>query len=131
MTAAKRPGSGVVLDGYPKLSAFQSSFPETAIFRKFGTLNLQNLSYMQAELSRLEVDLREIAKEDLDSGNPERLHFNKNWWELSQASEKAGNSIQWLKVLEVREKLNVYSTSFSWSSLFKVSSLCAHRARVI
>jgi len=37
--------------------------------------------------------------------------FNKDWWELSQASEKAGNNIQWIKVFEIREKLDVYSTS--------------------
>lgn len=100
-----------MLDGYLKLSAFQSSFPESAIFRKFGALNLQNLLYLQAELSRLEVELREIAKEDADLGDPQRLRFNKDWLELSQASEEAGNHIQWLKVLEIRETLDVYSTS--------------------
>lgn len=111
MMAEKGLGNSVLLDGYPKLAAFQSSFPETAIFRKFGALNLQNLLYLQAQLSRLEAELREIAKEDLESGDPQRLHFNKDWWELSQASEKAGNNIQWLKALEIRETLGVYSTS--------------------
>ncbi len=116
MAAEKRLGNSVLLDGYPKLAVFQTSFPETAIFRKFGALNLQNLLYLQAQLSRLEVELREIAKEDLESEDPQRLQFNKDWWELSQASEEAGNNIQWLKILEIRETLGVYSTSLPpWS----------------
>lgn len=109
MTAGERPRNSILLNGYPMLSEFQSSFPETAIFRKFGALNLQNLLYLQAELSRLEVEVREIAQEDFDSGDPERLQFNRDWWELSQASGKDGNNIQWLKVLEIREKLEMYS----------------------
>ncbi|KAI9876633.1 MAG: hypothetical protein M1830_006055 [Pleopsidium flavum] len=134
MPAEKGQSNGAVssLEGYPKLSAFLSSFPETALFRKFGALNIQNLLYLQAELSELEVELREIAKEDSQSGDSERVLFNKDWWELSQASEKAGNNLQWIKVLETREKLKVYNNALLQQvELFKLGRPSRHNLEVI
>jgi hypothetical protein len=45
------------------------TFPETAIFRRFGALNAQNLLCLQAEPTALEQALREV--EARDEGSPE------------------------------------------------------------
>ena len=43
-----------------------------AIFRHDGTLNAQNILYMQAEINELEKELQEISKGDRYSGNEEK-----------------------------------------------------------
>ena len=100
-------------DGYLKLSAFQGRFPEVAIFRRFAALNAQNILYMQAELSHLELELNEIIDEDCHSGDVKRMAYGRDWWTLSQASKQDESPAQMRKICEIRGKLQVYSTGHS------------------
>lgn len=95
------------MDGYPKLAALIGASPEIAIFRRFGNLNVQNLLYLQAELTELEGEYNDTAFEDFNSADAERQSFSKQWWALSQAT--GGNRLQWEKMLVIRSKLEQYS----------------------
>jgi trans-aconitate methyltransferase len=48
------------IDGYPKLARYIQTYPECAIYRRFGSLNSQNLLYFQADLTHLEQKLRQL-----------------------------------------------------------------------
>jgi hypothetical protein len=47
--------------GYAQLASLMGAHPEVAVFRRFGALNAQNLLYLQAELTHLELELRSTA----------------------------------------------------------------------
>ena len=79
---------------------------ELAIFRRFETLNMQNLLYLQAEITHLETELRKLANDD--TRHKDRKDHSKDWWSLSQG-EGDGDTEQWETVLELREKLEKYS----------------------
>jgi hypothetical protein len=49
----------IVMEGYAQVAWRMSVYKETAIVRRFAELNVQNYSYMQAKLSRLEDRLKE------------------------------------------------------------------------
>ena len=98
--------------GYLKLSAFQGKFPEVATFRRFAALNAQNILYMQAELSHLELELKEIIHDDYHSGNSTKKAYNQDWWTMNQTSKEGVSSPQMRKILEIREKLQAYSMEF-------------------
>lgn len=84
--------------------------PETAIFRRFGFLNAQNLLYMQAELVSLENQLRRLQAEDAEAGSAVRSRYAENWFYLSTATtEDGGNDEQWELMKEIRSKLKDYS----------------------
>lgn len=91
------------MDGYPKLAALIGASPEIAIFKRFGTINVQNLLYLQAELIELEGEFDDTALEDFNSADAERQFFSKQWWTLSQTT--GGNRLQWEKMLVIRSKL--------------------------
>ncbi len=96
-------------DGYETLSGFMSSYPEMAIFRRFRALEIQNLLYLQAEITHLEAELQDIATEDRHLRESARHLYHRSWWELSQESDEKCNNPQWAKVLEIRDKLEQYS----------------------
>lgn len=84
--------------------------PETAIFRRFGFLNAQNLLYMQAELVSLENQLRRLQAEDAEAGSAVRSRYAENWFYLSTATtEDGGNDEQWELMKEIRSKLKDYN----------------------
>jgi hypothetical protein len=94
------------MEGYAKIASLMSHHHELAIFRRFGTFNLQNLLYLQAELTHLEEDLKEVVKRDqADQG---RYFYTKHWYSLAH-SEDDEEKEQWDKVLQIREKLKEYS----------------------
>lgn len=95
-------------EGYARIAKFMGRHDDYAIYRRFRHLNTQNLLYLQAELVHLERQLSSLAKRDML--HPDRLYFTKDWWSLSQ-NEGDEDSEQWEKVLEIREKLDEYSTS--------------------
>jgi hypothetical protein len=95
-----------IMEGYAKLASFMGLHDEYAIYRRFRQLNAQNLLYLQAELTHLERELRNLAQRD--SSVPEREFFAKDWWSLSQ-TENDNDAEQWEKVLEIRQKLEEYS----------------------
>ncbi|KAL8788161.1 MAG: hypothetical protein Q9213_001800 [Squamulea squamosa] len=95
------------MDGYPRLARLMGSNPALAIFRRYGSLNAQNILYMQAEINELEKELQDIAREDRLSEHAERQRYSREWWRLARA--QGADSLQWKKCLEVRAKLNEYS----------------------
>jgi hypothetical protein len=74
----------------------------------FKELNYQNLLYLQAEIVHLEEDLQSISQRDAQ--HEDREYFARDWWQLSKQGlpEEAE---QWEKFLEIREKLDIYSTA--------------------
>ena len=50
--------------GYPKVADMMASHSETAIFRRFRSLNLLNLLALQSELQELETRLSEVRERD-------------------------------------------------------------------
>jgi len=94
------------MEGYSKIASLMSHHDELAIFRRFGTLNLQNLLYLQAELTHLEEDLRKIVAND--QAHPGRQFHTKYWYSLAH-SENDEEKEQWDKVLQIRETLKEYS----------------------
>jgi hypothetical protein len=97
---------------YGRLAALMGTHQELALFRKFARLNAKNLLYMQSELMHLEVELENVELENGGSGDPEKMAFIVSLFDLKDSSGTE-NDLQWRKVLEVREKLNCYSTSTS------------------
>ena len=103
------------MEGYPALAEVMSTNNGLDIFRRFCALNVQNLLYMQAELSDLELDLKDIAAEDqyADPAKP----FNqgrRNYSTSARAlreSAHGGDGLQWKKMLEIRKVLQEYSKS--------------------
>jgi hypothetical protein len=49
--------------GYPKLAQLFERYPSTAIFRRFGFLNMMSLLSLQAELMGLERRLKEACRD--------------------------------------------------------------------
>lgn len=97
------------MDGYPRLAHLMGSDPALAIFRRYGSLNAQNMLYMQAELNELESELHAVASEDRFSGHTEKERYSREWWRLARA--QGGDSLQWKKCLEIRTKLREYSAN--------------------
>lgn len=94
---------------YQKLSRFMGRWPEMSIFRRFGSLNAQNILFLQAELAHLEYELGEIREEDSNSDDETKKKFAQSWYEVSQKPEDGEQSEQYQKILEIREKLSEYS----------------------
>ena len=105
------------VEGYEKLAAMMGHYPAGAIFKQFGSLNALNLLYYQAELCRLERQLKKFADEDRQSDNRYRkVYFQSQQW-LSQGKISKDEDMspddnkQWLIVLRIREVLKEYSES--------------------
>ncbi|KAL8715710.1 MAG: hypothetical protein Q9220_000377 [cf. Caloplaca sp. 1 TL-2023] len=81
---------------------------ELASFRRFQSLGMKSLLYMQAELLHLENELKAIENEDQTSHDPERAYLHASVFNLKQ-SAGTSHEIQWRKVLEIREKVRLYS----------------------
>ena len=96
------------MDGYPKLASLIGQKPEAAIFRRFSNLNTENLLYLQAELTLLEQELKDIVDEDINSGMRRRKRHSRSFYALKESSEH-GNKTQWDKRQEIKEKLKEYS----------------------
>jgi hypothetical protein len=112
------------MEGYAKIASLMSHHHELAIFRRFGTFNLQNLLYLQAELTHLEDDLKELVEKD--QADPGRLFYTKHWYSLAHAEDDEEKE-QWDKVLQIREKLKEYSRGFFLSTTrLHRQCLCSH-----
>jgi hypothetical protein len=94
--------------GYPKLASFMVK-EGYAIYRQFQELACQDLLYRQSELVHLERELQIIAKHDREAGrDTEEKHYSLDWRKLSTSATRNSPSKQWMKALEVREKLQEY-----------------------
>ncbi|KAE9378641.1 hypothetical protein N431DRAFT_459974 [Stipitochalara longipes BDJ] len=79
-TSNRRSSDGVDEQptSYEGLAQLMGIYPELAIFRRFGALNLYNIIFMQAEIAALELQYREmVAKEK----NSEEI-FSSTWYML-------------------------------------------------
>lgn len=96
--------------GYTKLASLMGAHPEVAIFRRFSSLNTQNLLYLQAELVSLELKLRRCAQDDATSGHQDRSIYDRDWQSLvSSLHTSDGCPEQWNTILSIRRVLKEYS----------------------
>lgn len=92
--------------GYHTLASLMGRDGEYAIFRKFSSLNALNLMSLQAELLELEEQYKmAVMSRKTDSRG---VALSTSWKSLHES-----NSEQKRILLEVREKLAVYSRSFA------------------
>ncbi|KAK9769780.1 putative DUF6594 domain-containing protein [Seiridium cardinale] len=75
-----------------------------------------NLLYLQAELTQLETDLEGLAERD--AGISDRQDYSRDWWALSHQDGDEADMEQWNKVLEIRVKLEQYSSPSSYDLEF-------------
>jgi len=108
------------MGSYPKLSDFMGSWPDVAIFRRFGSLNAQNLLFLQAEISHLERELQIIREREEKSEDEKGILAQRNWFELSQATEDGDPCAQWAVIQDIREKLKEYN-----EFLLQYKEICA------
>lgn len=87
------------------------TYPELAIFRRFGALNLQNIIYMQADITHLEEQLREMVAEDNHSSDPERKMLSRDWWAIAEGSYgmDEASSRRYKIVMKLRSVLKDYN----------------------
>lgn len=90
---------------YHSLAGLMTEHPPLSTFRRFATLNNKNLLYLQAELSILEDELERLEKADQRADDHNRRQFQ---WEARRLIES--NGPQYAKFLEIRAKLEKYST---------------------
>jgi hypothetical protein len=96
--------------GHERLASFMGLLPETAIFRRFATLNVKNLLYYQAELAYLERRLKAIAEEDRQSGDKYREQYRQAWYLVSHSEQYPnGSAVQWQIFERIRKVLHDYS----------------------
>jgi hypothetical protein len=98
-----------VVVGYSKLAAKIELLPESAIFRRFGALNAQDLLYRQAELTYLERELRTQQHKDRNHGTDQEKRYAVDWFWLENAAHLGGNATQLRLVMKIRGLLKEYS----------------------
>src|SRR4051812_3045401 len=96
--------------GYERLAQGMRASDSMAIFRRFATLSIENLLYLQADLVRLERDLRRSQEEDRTSKHNFRSRYSMDWELIYHSRKEAfGASPQQLEtILEIRSRLKEY-----------------------
>ena len=103
--------------GYHRLADLMGYYPEAAIFRRFGSLNMLNLLSLQAELVDLQVQFRDIWAEDNSSLDLNEKDYSTYFRKLRQSE----NSLQYEMLLNIRRLLREYSTLASPKKICYVS----------
>lgn len=98
------------VEGYPKLACYMGTYHQAAIFRRFSSLNSQNLLYLQAELVHLELELRRLESLDSIAQRGKDSVYATDWYWLNNSRSKE-NCSQLKVVLAIRSKLKEYSQS--------------------
>jgi hypothetical protein len=99
-----------ILNGYSKLASLMGAHSDLANFRRFSTLNAQNLLYLQAELVFLENKLGQCVEADKSSGHVNRGIYDRDWQALFESgANSGGDGEQWDTVLQIRKVLKEYS----------------------
>lgn len=96
---------------YNRLTSMIARHGEAAIFRRFDTLNIKNLLYMQAELVHLEAELRQIETDAKSSADPSKSLYPFSVYDLRE-SASAEVATQWTKYQEIQSKIQAYSMSY-------------------
>jgi hypothetical protein len=102
------------MTGYDELSTLIGSYPELAMFRRFGPLSAKVLLCMQAELLDLEDDLNIIS--EIDFKDWESREILTSWAKANAATSENGADLRRRKVKEAQEKLERYCQSRSSST---------------
>ncbi|ORY12786.1 hypothetical protein BCR34DRAFT_587055 [Clohesyomyces aquaticus] len=97
-------------DGYAKLARLMGAEPETALFRRFGSLTMINLLRLQAELQDLEQQLEEAREEDTKISDGIRNKYVHDFRLMRDEAEE-GDSIQHDLLLDIGRKLEEYHTA--------------------
>ncbi|KAE8450289.1 hypothetical protein EG329_006717 [Mollisiaceae sp. DMI_Dod_QoI] len=104
------------IEGYPKLACHMETYPEYAIYRRFGSLNSQNLLYFQAELTHLERKLRRLEAADHASAEGNRSKYSKDWYWLNNSIfEETSEQLE--TVHAIRSKLKDYNDAVIQQSI--------------
>jgi len=94
------------MEGYAKIAQLMGEHSEFAIFRRFRALNMQDMLYLQAEITHLEAELRKFEQDN--SSHSGRQNHSHDWWSMA-SGEGEGGTAQWELVQEIRAKLEKYS----------------------
>lgn len=94
------------MEGYAKVAQLMGEHPEFAIFRRFRALNMQDMLYLQAEITHLEAELNQVEQDNPSHGN--RKNHAYDWWSMANGQGEGGTT-QWAIVQEMRDKLEKYS----------------------
>ncbi|OJD33530.1 uncharacterized protein BKCO1_2900020 [Diplodia corticola] len=93
--------------GYPLLADHMGRMPQIAIFRRFGAINTLDLLYRQAELKRMEKELREEQEKSANmSGDPGDYAINSYLLEDDDGE-------QWKVFKKIRIKLKEYNEALA------------------
>ena len=71
------------MGSYPKLSRFMGSRPDVAIFRRFGTLNVESLLCLQSELAHKENRLQKLREREERAEDEKGLAAQRSWYKSS------------------------------------------------
>ncbi|KAI4263110.1 MAG: hypothetical protein L6R42_001733 [Xanthoria sp. 1 TBL-2021] len=116
---------------YTKLASMMANHAEAAIFRRFDTLNIKNLLYMQAELVDLEDQLYDIESQDKKSRNRNKVLFSSSVQTLRKSASTRDND-QWMKYKKVQEKMHAYNDALlQYLSLRKVAKPTSNDVKVL
>jgi hypothetical protein len=96
--------------GYSRLATLMGKHHDLAIFRQFSVLNAKNLLYLQGEITHLEAELELIADENKNSGDPEKMNFERSITAMMGPHKSKDGHDRWATILEIREKLKEYSS---------------------
>ncbi|KAK0109283.1 hypothetical protein ONS96_003103 [Cadophora gregata f. sp. sojae] len=104
------------VEGYPKLACHMGRYEQSAIYRRFGSLNSQNILYLQAELVHLERRLRRAENEDSASPDGNRSKYSRDWYWLNSYATDEGSD-QWEIILNIRHMLKDYNNAIIQQSV--------------
>ncbi|KAF7524526.1 hypothetical protein G7054_g11408 [Neopestalotiopsis clavispora] len=95
--------------GYAKIASFMAEHPEDAMIRRFASLNLQNILYLQAEIVGLEQNLRKLEAENDSSADRDRRNFAFDWYTLAHVHDTPNSEQQWEMWQKLRVVLKEYN----------------------
>ncbi|KAF1845020.1 uncharacterized protein K460DRAFT_416351 [Cucurbitaria berberidis CBS 394.84] len=99
-------------DGYPSLAWLMHLYPDNAIFRRFGELNMLHLLRLQAELQDMENELQKIREEDTMSDDLIRMCHAKDFRAMRDNEE---DSEQYELLISIGKKLQEYNAALALS----------------
>jgi hypothetical protein len=97
------------MSGYTKLATFMVE-KHHPILKKYQSLAVRDLLYLQAELSELEFRHNSIVKKDAFEED-ERQYYDRDWIHLKTSHERGFGGEQWELALAIRQKLREYCES--------------------
>lgn len=109
--------------GYRRVAELFASEPNLAIVRRFGHLNSLNLLYLQAELVKLEDDLKYWADQDDNSSDSRRRDYRHSWRSLSKGLVDEGPANRNNQQLQIVRRMRALLKEYSKPSL-EVTALC-------